>query len=387
MYNLTINLGVMEEVFGSEDTASLDFTRCGHLDEDVLRTIRYWIEGVLYMTFGIISLLGAIMSVAVLATGHLKERLFDQLLIALAIFDTLFVLCSVPVFCIDTLWLGWFEEIEAFFQIVIYVLYPMSNVTLDASTFITVALSVERYLAVRKPFCYRAINLENSVYRRLLLYVLPVVLISFALNIPTFMEMTVSVEDDTLIAEMSDRMNDPSYLWYYRISQLIHPTITVGIMPMVVLAYMNSAIIVSVRKSLSIQCKNKKTEADQGERSTHLAFVLVGVVLTHFICHIPNIAMRIIAQVYLSDNLFCKEYDIPFYYPLWFECADRISALLFMIKSSCHFLIYCFAHESSKMRLKKFGQMGCLRGALSRQNSTESSASGNSGSAISEQSN
>ena len=377
MYNLTSNFRVVEEESGNEETATLDFTRCGHNDENTLFAIRYWIEGVLYLTFGIISLFGAIMTIAVLATRHLKAHLFDQLLIALATFDILFILCSVPVFCIDTVWLEWFEDSEAFYHIVIDILYPMTCVTHDASIFITVALTVERYLAVQKPFCYRAINLENSVYRRLTLYVLPVVVIAIALNVPKFMEMTVSVENDTVIAEMSDRMNDPTYIWYYGFSQLLHPTITIGIMPMVVLASMNTAIIISVRKSLSMQCKIRKTEADQGEKSKHLAYVLIGVVLTHFLCHMPFIVMRIIVQFYISDEIFCMEYDKPFYYPLWIECANRISALLYMIKSSCHFIVYCFTHQSSKNRLKKLGQMGCRKIMLSRQNSTESSGSGN----------
>ena len=73
MYNLTTNFGVAKE-------ESFDATRCGASDEHTLSNFKYWVEGVLFTTFGFISLVGAILSIAILTTRNLRSHLFDQLL-------------------------------------------------------------------------------------------------------------------------------------------------------------------------------------------------------------------------------------------------------------------------------------------------------------------
>ena len=64
----------------------------------------------------------------------------------------------------------------------------MTPVTLHASIFVTLALTLERYLAVRKPFWYRNINVSAPC--RLATYVLPAVVLSIALNLPKFIEVS-----------------------------------------------------------------------------------------------------------------------------------------------------------------------------------------------------
>ena len=127
--------------------------------------------------------------------------------------------------------------------------------------------------------------------RRVALYVTPVLLVSSCLNIPKFMEtQTSSGSDDddqtngtysgnntdntiskkllfdcynntTLFLEQNslfrfkpiqkvfvlevqaaDIRLDPTYMLYYTISQIFHPTLTTGIAPMVALIFMNTSI-------------------------------------------------------------------------------------------------------------------------------------------------
>ena len=44
---------------------------------------------------------------------------------------------------------------QTFYALLTQILYPMSPVTLNASIFMTLALTVERYLAVCMPIRYR----------------------------------------------------------------------------------------------------------------------------------------------------------------------------------------------------------------------------------------
>ena len=84
----------------------------------------------------------------------------------------------------------------------------MSAVAFCASIYMTLAVTVERYIAVCKPHQYRAIttvsmmmmkNYQKICYccrlqtmtntKRLLVYIVPVTVLSFSLNIPKFMEV------------------------------------------------------------------------------------------------------------------------------------------------------------------------------------------------------
>ena len=100
MYNLTTNSGNVEDT-ELNHSRGFDSARCGHLDLDTLLVVKYWCEGVLFMTFGGIGLFGALATIAILSTKDLRTHLFNQLLIALAILDILFIVCSVPTFSFD----------------------------------------------------------------------------------------------------------------------------------------------------------------------------------------------------------------------------------------------------------------------------------------------
>ena len=59
-----------------------------------------------------------------------------------------------------------------------------------------------------------------STSKRVAMYVLPVVALSIALNIPKFMEATATVnENDTVTIEMAEMRKQPTYVLYFTISQ------------------------------------------------------------------------------------------------------------------------------------------------------------------------
>ena len=67
--------------------------------------------------------------------------------------------------------------------------------------------------------CCRDLNMTMSTSKRVAMYVLPVVVLSIALNIPKFMEATASVENDTVTIEMAEMRRQPTYVLYFTISQ------------------------------------------------------------------------------------------------------------------------------------------------------------------------
>ena len=86
----------------SSSSAVFHSERCGRMDEHYMRVwsaAQWWCEGILFTGFGVAGLAANVLSVAVLASSKaMRKHTFNQLLIALALADMLFILVSVPVY-------------------------------------------------------------------------------------------------------------------------------------------------------------------------------------------------------------------------------------------------------------------------------------------------
>ena len=137
----------------------------------------------------------------------------------------------------------------------------------------TLAVTVERFIAVCRPHQYRSISLTMTNTKRLLVYIVPVTVLSFALNIPKFMEVSLTKNNGTnevcfiktfsiqntpfcalLQVDPSESRRDPTFVFWYTLSLLWHPTLTTGVLPFLGLAYMNSQIFLKIRESRQVGC-------------------------------------------------------------------------------------------------------------------------------------
>ena len=135
----------------------------------------------------------------------------------------------------------------------------------------TLAVTVERFIAVCRPHQYRTISLTMTNTKRLLVYIVPVTVLSFALNIPKFMEVSLTKNNGTnevcfvrifstlnspfcalLQVDPSESRRDPTFVFWYTLSLLWHPTLTTGVLPFLGLAYMNSQIFLKIRESRQV---------------------------------------------------------------------------------------------------------------------------------------
>ena len=82
-------------------------------------------------------------------------------------------------------------------------------------------------------------NQTMSTSRRVAMYVTPVAVLSVCLNIPKFMENEVKETNNSTEIDIADLRLQPTYMLYYTISQIFHPTLTTGLIPMGILIFMN----------------------------------------------------------------------------------------------------------------------------------------------------
>ncbi|XP_023337012.1 FMRFamide receptor [Eurytemora carolleeae] len=207
-------------------------------------------------------ILGNLLSILVLVLKETRNC-FNQLLIALNIFDSLFLVFAI------------LEGLRTDFnQIYLaitsqyflnFVHYPLLRICMCASIFLIIGVAVERYLAVCRPHHYRELQVQNY---RAFIYIVPSALAAIGLNFPRFLEITTAdycivMEEcgcETIVQTHhvpSDMRNHPLYVLFY--SNLAWLFFT-GIIPFIVLTILN----LKIYRSMQIVKRNLQKSSTVG---------------------------------------------------------------------------------------------------------------------------
>jgi hypothetical protein len=146
---------------------------------------------------------------------------FNQLLVALAVLDIAFVATGIW----DYSFVKVFNFSPTIYTYIFpYFWYPIKNILMSWTTFLTMGMTMERYMAVCRPLLYRSLEVSYSSRVRVMTYFLPSMFFSILLNIPKFLEaqlVTITEQDDNnltqkvVIYNVTSLRLDPNYMYYY----------------------------------------------------------------------------------------------------------------------------------------------------------------------------
>merc|ERR1712141_461766 len=107
----------------------------------------------------------------------------------------------------------------------------------------TLAISHERYLAIREPVHYnRSLAGEQKQRKRLLIYLIPTIILSIASNIPRFYTFSTEHNNETNSIELKlDWGCNKNYLLYYT---FLFNTVPFGIVPFTLLIFLGYKTLV-----------------------------------------------------------------------------------------------------------------------------------------------
>ena len=163
-------------------------------DEDAFTTIKnchFWLKGIFLFLVAITGLILNIVAVHILSTRNSMKNAFNSLLICLFCIDSFYLLIEL-VSSVQTM-LETTERNHDFITLLVpHFLYPMASVSLTGSIFMTIGVAHERYVAIKSPITHRQSMRSTKTRRtRLIKYIVLVVLCSFAVNVPKFLETEV----------------------------------------------------------------------------------------------------------------------------------------------------------------------------------------------------
>ena len=358
-------------------------TTCSNTDfseaEEIFLDIYiWWMEVFGNLSISIVGVVLNFITIVVLLTTNMRNNFFNRLLLCLSIFDNLYLLCEISEVA------RLLNPTPAHLHLFARFIYPFRSLFLCSSIYMTIALTLERYQAITSPVQYRARGNANMT-KRLLTYVLPVLLVTLFYYAPKFFDLEVvkelncnsgssdknsSIETDGVNKNFSCtheyvllpsplRTNHHYVLWYMNISNLI----LTAFIPVVSLLYLSCKIYLSLNKFIRRQpsCRHTgqrqllesngsfKRQQNLDEKKTFILFSLVTVFV---ICH----SLRIILNVdeFLNLPQFVEELQKGCNtQKFWDQILIPLNQLLLIINASAHFFIYVFFDQGFQHVLKR----------------------------------
>lgn len=302
------------------------------------KLFRFVVHGVLLNGIGAGGLLGNALAVLVLSRPQMRSSI-NCLLVGLAACDTALILTSVLLFGLTAVYPYTGHLRYYYYHICPHLTpyaYPLANVAQTMSVYLTLIVTVERWVAVCHPFRAKALCTSS----RARWYVLGTALFALAYNAPKFFEAEVyrvegSDGDAVYCVRAYTAFRNETYVVVY-----IHwmYLLVMYIVPFSALAVLNACIVQQVRRAQAERARLSRVQ----RRELGLATMLLVVVLVFFLCNILPLVTNAF-EVFEGDE---------------FENLDplvKTSNLLVMINSSVNFVIYViFGEKFKRVFLKMF---------------------------------
>ncbi|XP_026469632.1 FMRFamide receptor-like [Ctenocephalides felis] len=313
-----------------------------------LNLFEFITNGVVLNVVGLLGVVGNVLSMVVLSRPQMKSSV-NCLLIGLARCDTILILTSMMLFGLPAIYSYTGKLFYYYYSIYPRIspyVYPVAMIAQTASVYITMTVTLERWVAVCHPLRARAL----CTHGRARWHLCAIALFCILYNIPRFWEVSsreYRIRDTTIhCVEASDLRAESLYITLY-----IHWSYLVFLyfIPFSSLACLNAMIYRQIRKANRERQRLSRSQ----RREIGLATMLLCVVVVFFICNVLALVTNILEAFYhiIEDRLV------------------KTSNMLVTINSSVNFIIYVIFGEKFK---RTFLRLFCSP-ALSRSKSRRES--------------
>ena len=269
-----------------------------------------WIfECVLTLLLAPFGIVFNVLALYLLSTTKLFESFFNRLLAFMATFDMLYLTISISEAIRQYLIKSCLHD-----YIFVILLYPLRSILMCCSTYTTLALALERFVNICKPlskFSQRG-GKRGSNWRRVVKYILPIVVFSTLLYAPKFLELqTIDCKEQCYIKQSNNNTNctnqrisvtqlkkvESYVLWYVTVCKSLFD----WALPFVILSYLNIRIYLQLKQYLHRRHYRHKHGAEKQPKDIHQAIILFSIVTLFFICHLPRVILNVQEFLRLID--------------------------------------------------------------------------------------
>ncbi|XP_040565771.1 FMRFamide receptor [Lepeophtheirus salmonis] len=314
----------------------------------------HYIDGFGQAILCVIGIIGNCIAIPVLCSKKL-DSVFYRLLVCLALSDNVYLICALLESFRSHLDVPW--DIDTHTILYVHAIYPIHNIVLCCSIYITAAIAFERYMAVCKPVVYHNHMMRNghsSWFRALIYYMIPVLLFCIIINIPKFMELEIEAfpnVEGVALKPTKLRLDANYIIYYHHYTRLL----VTGLIPFSSLAFCNFNIYKSVKHRRKVG-KNSNI-GSENESENRQALLLVLIIFLFLICNTPRIFLT------LKETFSVKQFKEDYLngcqsLPLWILFTGSFSHIFLTFNSSMNFFLYCCMSSSFRDVLSSHCNIG-----------------------------
>ena len=380
---------IFNELLLYNDTFCVDLTT---REWEIHYQFRWWLEGVGMLLVGTFGVIFNIIAIFVLMSQEMVGIRFNNLVVCLAIVDNIFLLTSI-FYHIGHAFGFAIQQSYVHQRLFASFVYPWRGISMCCSTYITVALALDRYRAVSNPSKYKAsVRSHTHPILMVLRCTLPIICASILFNIPRFFDLSVkehpggmNITNETFppsyfIVGTDLRENKKYVLWYINVANFI----VTCFIPLASLSYLNGQLILKRNTFIQRQIERRRSSFHGSEyRRYSIAsmknhrqqtIILHTIVIVFLLCHALRIVLSINEWVTMEDKIKSRELEERLrqdnenmyycsYYRFWSTLAAPVSHLLLQINSGANFFIYSVLNEtfSRVLRQKINGVLQCFK--------------------------
>ena len=297
-------------------------------EEEILNEIYFWADGVLGTLIAIIGFIMNGLAIYILSTKEEMRHVTTEILCRLLVTENIFLFLKL----IKILYYDF--RIKSLAVVIPYIVYPVENICLTMSVFLMICLAHQGYIMTIDLEKYEMTSAcKASRRRRVVRYMVPVIILSIIINIPRFFSYKLASVENGYKIEKTELRTNFHYVVLY--DNFVCNIITV-FTPINLILFFNWNIYLFV--------KEKRQEMDEWDMDSKIrkknkthANILFIILILFAICHFPR--------------CFLKFYEV-FYEPFWIKVIATFERILLMIHFSMNSFIYMIKNDTFRKHFR-----------------------------------
>ena len=252
---------------------------------------------------------------------------------------------------------GILESVYLYNGYLIKYISPIVLIFQTTSIWLTVIISIERYLAVCQPLLAHRICTVHKVNACVLL----VFLIATSVNIPRFFERKVVKDNDNVTYVSKDVVNITNNSIYRYIYCSAVYFLFLFLVPMTVMSLFTAKLIMKIRRAnmdweiftrrpRRSSMTHKNLIALRKNESTITRISLL-IIIIFIMCGTPDLVVKTLVTIW------------NFRHNVWLVSLTAVSNMLLVLNSACNFVIYCLVGRKFRSALTQSVKCACVEEA------------------------
>ena len=314
---------------GSNDTSPYSIAHDCQLYEFMTEGI---ITGLL-CTFGLIGNIVAFVTFVRIGKHNASTVLFQ----ALAIFDSLLLLCSFVIFVPGACGNNTESPSQVINEVVVYstkYLFLIGIVSQVIAKWISVLLTINRYIAVCKPFVASRLCTITNARKQLCV----VIVLCQIVLLPFFFETYITIDD--IGNKTLDLRPWAKKRWYLTLLGIVY-MLSVFIIPFTAILILGLLVISGMRAAKRMPIRRHSIQGNPDNSITHTVFAII---LVFLICQTPALVNQLLWSILPADHRRCGGFQFYF---------QRISNTLVILNSGVNCLIYMVFNRTFRKNIMR----------------------------------